>query len=68
MANYRIIQNSFIGGLASPLAEGAIGVTGYNQSLSISENVLYGPGYGISKRHGTKYQFDISETILKIFQ
>lgn len=67
MANYRIIQNSFIGGLASPLAEGAIGVTGYNQSLSISENVLYGPGYGISKRHGTKYQFDISETILKIF-
>lgn len=66
MANYRIIQNSFIGGIVSPLAEGGVGLAGYNQSLSIAENALYGPGYGVSKRHGTKYQTSFNDTVLRI--
>lgn len=66
MANYRIIQNSFVGGIVSPLAEGGVGLAGYNQSLSIAENALYGPGYGVSKRHGTKYQTSFDATVIRI--
>ena len=66
MANYRIIQNSFVGGIVSPLAEGGVGLAGYNQSLSIAENALYGPGYGVSKRHGTKYQTSFNDTVIRI--
>lgn len=54
--DYRTIQYSFIGGLLSPMQEGAVGSTLYQQGLSIAENVLYGPGYGLMKRHGTQYQ------------
>lgn len=53
-SNYRTIQSSFVGGVISPMNEGAVGGQGYAQSLSIAENVLYGSGYGISKRQGTK--------------
>ncbi len=54
--SYRTIQYSFTGGLLSPIQEGAVGATAYQQGLSIAENIFYGPGYGIVKRHGTQYE------------
>lgn len=53
---YRTIQYSFSGGLLSPMQEGAVGTNLYQSGLSIAENLFYGPGYGIIKRHGTQYQ------------
>ncbi len=55
MSSYRTIQYNFTAGLISPLQEGAVGSSIYQGGLSIAENVFYGPGYGLFRRHGTKF-------------
>lgn len=65
--DYRTIQYSFAGGLLSPIQEGAVGSTLYQQGLSIAENVFYGPGYGAMKRQGTQYQVSLDYDNLAIF-
>ena len=67
--DYRTIQYSFIGGLLSPMQEGSVSTNAYQQGLSIAENVLYGPGYGIMKRHGTQYQgYAYTNSVIYPFQ
>lgn len=51
---YRTIQNSFIGGLLSPIQEGAVGSSAYSAGLSIAENVLY-DSTCVFRRYGTKF-------------
>lgn len=52
---YRTIQYNFTAGLLSALQEGAVGSAAYQNGLSVAENIFYGPGYGLFRRHGTKY-------------
>ena len=52
--SYRTIQNSFIGGLLSPIQEGAVGSAAYGAGLSIAENVLYDTSC-VYRRYGTKF-------------
>lgn len=51
---YRTIQNSFIGGLLSPIQEGAVGSTAYNAGLSIAENCFFDRTC-VYRRYGTKF-------------
>lgn len=52
--SYRTIQNSFIGGLLSPIQEGAVGSAAYSSGLSIAENVLFDTSCAY-RRYGTKF-------------
>ena len=52
--SYRTIQNSFIGGLLSPIQEGAVGSSAYGAGLSIAENVLFDASC-VYRRYGTKF-------------
>ena len=52
--SYRTIQNSFIGGLLSPIQEGAVGSAAYGAGLSIAENVLYDSSC-VYRRYGAKF-------------
>ena len=51
---YRTIQNSFLGGMLSPIQEGAVGSAAYSTGLSVAENVLYGAN-SLYRRPGTRF-------------
>lgn len=51
---YRTIQNSFIGGVLSPIQEGAVGSAAYTAGLSIAENILFDSSCAY-RRYGTKF-------------
>ena len=52
--SYRTIQNNFMGGLLSPIQEGAVGSSAYAAGLSIAENVLF-DNTCVYRRYGTKF-------------